>query len=118
VDRFKVIPREVADVTLDSHFAQREQYMRDFICPKCGQDLTFENSLCLSCGSAVGFSVDDMALLVIAPEGGGAFQGAVDADAYQLCANLYLAECNWLVEVEPVRRLCVSCRLTRTRPML
>ena len=90
--------------------------MRDFICPKCGEHLTFENSLCLSCGSAVGFSVDEMALLVIAPENGDAYEGAVDADEYQLCANLYLAECNWLVRVEPVRLLCVSCRLTRTRP--
>jgi hypothetical protein len=90
--------------------------MRDFICPKCGEHLTFENSVCLSCGSAVGFSIDEMALLVIAPEHGDACEGAVDADEYQLCANLNLAECNWLVKVEPVRRLCVSCTLTRTRP--
>jgi hypothetical protein len=90
--------------------------MRDFICPKCGQHLTFENSLCLSCRSAVGFCVDEMALLVIASEDDDAHAGAVDAGEYQLCANLHLAECNWLVKVEPVRRLCVSCALTRTRP--
>lgn len=40
----------------------------------------------------------------------------MDAAEYQLCANLYLAECNWLVRVQPVRALCDSCRLTRTRP--
>ena len=40
--------------------------MRDFNCPNCGQRLAFENSLCLSCGSRLGFSLDDMALLVIA----------------------------------------------------
>jgi len=33
-----------------------------------------------------------------------------------LCANLHLAECNWLVEVAPFRLLCKSCALTRTRP--
>jgi hypothetical protein len=33
-----------------------------------------------------------------------------------LCANLNLAKCNWLVEKAPVRRLCTSCALTRTRP--
>lgn len=60
--------------------------------------------------------MDEMALLVIAPEDGDAYEGAVDADEYQLCANLYLAECNWLVKVEPVRRLCISCRLARTHP--
>ncbi len=42
--------------------------MRDFNCPNCGQRLAFENSKCLSCGARLGFSLDDMALLVIAPE--------------------------------------------------
>lgn len=90
--------------------------MRDFPCPNCGQHLAFENSLCLSCGSDVGFSPDAMAFLVISPDGGGARSGAVDANAYQLCANLHVAACNWLVEVQPVRQLCTSCELTRTRP--
>jgi hypothetical protein len=90
--------------------------MRDFICPKCGQHLAFENSLCLSCDSPLGFSLDDMALLVIASGEESSQPGFVDADKYELCANLYLAECNWLVEKEPIRKLCRSCTLTRTRP--
>lgn len=89
--------------------------MRDFRCPNCGQHLAFENSLCLSCDSPVGFSLPDMAFLVI-DEGGGPRPGFVDAADYQLCANLHLAQCNWLVPVHPVRRLCTSCLLTRTRP--
>lgn len=91
--------------------------MRDFICPKCGQHLAFENSVCLSCHSSLGFSLQDMALLVIAPGEESAQSGFVDADEYQLCANLHLAECNWLVEKNPVRKLCVACALTRTRPI-
>ncbi|MGA5466618.1 zinc-binding metallopeptidase family protein [Mycobacterium sp. NPDC050041] len=90
--------------------------MRDFNCPNCGQRLAFENSLCLNCGSALGFSLEDMALLVIAPEEESEHAGAVDESRYQLCANLNLAKCNWLVEKAPVRRLCTSCALTRTRP--
>jgi hypothetical protein len=90
--------------------------MRDFICPNCGQRLSFENSVCLSCRSRLGFSLDDMALLVIAPGEESEHAGAVDSSRYQLCANLHLAECNWLVEKGPVRRLCASCTLTRTRP--
>ena len=70
--------------------------MRDFVCPNCGQHLTFENSICLSCGAALGFSLDDMALLVIAASERG-HAGAVHADEYLLCSNLHLAECNWLV---------------------
>ena len=93
--------------------------MRDFNCPNCGQRLAFENSLCLGCGSALGFSLDDMALLVIAPpdsNGDSDHAGAVASTDYQLCANLHLAQCNWLVRIEPVRQLCPSCALTRTRP--
>ena len=90
--------------------------MRDFTCPKCGQHLAFENSLCLACGSSVGFSLDEYAFLVIASGEDSEHGGAVDANEYQLCANLHVAECNWLVKVEPVRAMCASCRLTRTRP--
>lgn len=90
--------------------------MRDFTCPNCGQRLAFENSLCLSCGSALGFSLDDMALLVIAPGPESEHAGAVDEREYRLCANLHLAECNWLVEKHPAGQLCASCELTRTRP--
>lgn len=90
--------------------------MRDFNCPNCGQRLAFENSLCLSCGSRLGFSLNDMALLVIASGADSEHGGAVDSDDYRLCANLHLAECNWLVEKGPVKKLCRSCALTRTRP--
>jgi len=90
--------------------------MRDFVCPNCGQHLAFENSVCLSCDSPLGFSLDDTALLVIAEGSDVDKPGYVDSQKYQLCANLHLAECNWLVTKEPVRRLCASCRLTRTRP--
>jgi hypothetical protein len=90
--------------------------VRDFTCPNCGQHLAFENSLCLSCGSALGFSVEDMALLVITDTDRNGHAGAVDEDQYQLCSNLHLAECNWLVRIGQGDRLCASCALTRTRP--
>jgi hypothetical protein len=90
--------------------------MRDFNCPNCGQRLSFENSVCLHCGSSLGFSLDDMALLVIAPGEESEHAGAVDEAKYQLCANLHLAECNWLVKTSPIGKLCASCALTRTRP--
>ena len=49
-------------------------------CPNCGQRLAFENSLCLSCGSSLGFSLEDMALLVIAPGEESEHAGAVDSE--------------------------------------
>jgi hypothetical protein len=94
--------------------------MRDFLCPNCGQHLAFENSVCLSCGSALGFSLDDMALLVITSGEDSEHGGTVDSSAYRLCANLHVAECNWLVKEKPgmgaVAELCTSCKLTRARP--
>lgn len=84
--------------------------MRDFTCPTCGQQLAFENSVCLSCSSKLGFSLDDRALVVIGEPG----LGSVDEEKFRLCDNLHLAECNWLVRAE--HKLCESCRLTRTRP--
>ena len=90
--------------------------MRDFTCPNCGQRLAFENSVCLSCHSRLGFSLDAMALLVIAPGPESEHAGAVDESEYRLCANLHAAKCNWLVEKGPVAPLCTSCALTRIRP--
>ncbi len=72
--------------------------------------------MCLRCGGSLGFSLDDMALLVIASGAESEHHGAVDEDRYTLCENLYLAECNWLVETGSAGRLCASCALTRTRP--
>ncbi len=74
--------------------------MRSFMCPSCGALLFFENSLCLACGSAVGFE--------------RASKDFVLVDPTRRCANDRLAECNWV----PARpgELCESCELTRTRP--
>lgn len=81
--------------------------MRDFICPRCGQHLAFENSLCLSCGSRLAFSLEQRTMVVIADAGPSAAS----------CANVDVAGCNWLVHtVGGVTPLCASCRLTRTRP--
>ena len=57
-----------------------------------------------------------MALLVIASGADSEHGGAVDSSQYRLCANLHLAECNWIVEKGPIKKLCRSCALTRTRP--
>ena len=89
--------------------------VRDFTCPNCGQHLAFENSVCLSCHSPVGFSLEAMAFLVIAPGGGAGQDGTVDPQAYQLCANRHLAECNWLVRVEVANTTWTSVRV---RPLV
>jgi hypothetical protein len=85
--------------------------VRDFGCPVCGQRLTFENSLCLSCGSGLGFVLEARAFAAIDDE-----VSAVDSSGLQRCANTTVAGCNWLARAGSDTGLCLSCELTRTRP--
>lgn len=73
--------------------------MRSFTCV-CGQTLSFENSVCLRCGRAVGYARDARDVRPL--------------DGMVPCANLDLNGCNWIPEV--AGDLCFACRLTRTRP--
>ncbi len=88
--------------------------MRDLLCPNCGQHLTFENSVCLSCGSRIAFSLPEMAMLVIASGEDSEHGGAVDSSDYRLCGNLHVAACNWLVKRDhstAQAELCVRRRI-------
>ncbi|GAA4396037.1 zinc-binding metallopeptidase family protein [Tsukamurella soli] len=85
--------------------------MRDFACSHCGQQLAFENSMCLGCNSPLAYSLADRDLLVV-----GDTDGVVDTDAYRICANLHVARCNWLAAPDSPSGLCLACALTRTRP--
>ncbi|GAA1932132.1 zinc-binding metallopeptidase family protein [Nocardioides marmoribigeumensis] len=75
--------------------------MRSFTCPGCGQTLFFENSVCLGCGQAVGYSRTERTLLLL-------------GDTFTPCLNLDLNGCNWIPDVAGEQ--CFACSLTRTRP--
>jgi hypothetical protein len=79
--------------------------LRSYRCPRCDQLVFFENNGCLRCGSALGF--DPGRLDMVAFDGGGGFRR---------CVNEQVAGCNWLLPDAEDNPLCVSCRLTRTRP--
>jgi hypothetical protein len=81
--------------------------MRAFTCDNCGQLLFFENSRCLRCGHGQGFVPAELDLVLFSPD---------DQSGPQRCANAALARCNWLLEDEDREGLCLSCRLTATRP--
>lgn len=86
--------------------------MRDFLCRNCGQQLSFENSLCLACRSPLGFVLATRSIVVL----GSDQRIVVDGRLWERCANSAVAQCNWMVEWSGVATLCASCRLTRTRP--
>jgi hypothetical protein len=74
--------------------------VRSFACPHCSALVFFENSVCLTCSTAISFS--------------RASASMVETAGHTPCANLHLAECNWLAEDGGA--LCSCCALTRTRP--
>lgn len=87
--------------------------MRDFHCSNCGQQLSFENTICLSCGKNLGFHLPSRIIQVLDDDE----KGTVDGATIIRCANNLPAACNWMVEEGPDQpALCESCRLTRTRP--
>lgn len=85
--------------------------MHAFVCRICGNDLYFENSTCVSCGTALGFSREERAIVPVDDNG-----MYVDAEGWiwWVCRNLGLSGCTWLSRLEG--GLCFSCELTRTRP--
>jgi hypothetical protein len=80
--------------------------VRHFTCSTCDQQLVFENSRCLSCGSALAFDLNARNFAV------------VDRSAstqVHVCGNRELAACNWRSPAG-ADALCASCKLTRVRP--
>ncbi|SIS09108.1 zinc-binding metallopeptidase family protein [Williamsia sterculiae] len=87
--------------------------MRDFVCRKCGQQLSFENTLCLHCHSALGFHLPSRDFVIL----GDGEHTEIDGVTVTRCANNLIAGCNWVIEQGAgLPSLCESCRLTRTRP--
>lgn len=85
--------------------------MRSFSCRVCDNPLFFENSLCVSCGTGLGFSRAERDIVPVDAEG-----RYVDAAGlvWHVCRNLDVSGCTWLAEVEGGQ--CSACDLTRTRP--
>lgn len=85
--------------------------MKSFECQVCGNPLYFENSVCISCGTNVGYFRKAQDIVPVDEHG-----KFVDDDGFiwWVCRNLNLSGCTWLAEFE--HGYCFSCRLTRTRP--
>ena len=85
--------------------------MKAFRCRSCENALFFENSVCVSCGAALGFSRSERAIVPV--DAKGRYSDSSGA-TWHVCRNLNLSGCTWLAAVEGGQ--CFSCDLTRTRP--
>ncbi|MEV8370991.1 putative zinc-binding metallopeptidase [Microbacterium sp. NPDC064584] len=77
----------------------------------CSSPLFFENSLCVTCRTGLGYSRDERQIVPVDLQG-----RYVDATGliWHVCRNLDLSGCTWLAPLEGGQ--CFSCALTRTRP--
>jgi hypothetical protein len=76
--------------------------VRRFSCETCSAEVFFENSVCVSCGSPLGYDRDRRRLVVVGER--------------PICANLDRCGCNWIADPASPVGLCFNCMLTRTRP--
>jgi hypothetical protein len=85
--------------------------VKAFRCRVCDNPLHFENSVCVSCGTALGYSRSERAIVPVDEHG-----QYVDATGlvWHVCKNLGLSGCTWLSRVPGGQ--CSVCDLTRTRP--
>ncbi|MGB0099206.1 MAG: putative zinc-binding metallopeptidase [Nocardioides sp.] len=85
--------------------------MKAYRCRVCDNPLYFENSRCVSCGSALGYARQERAVVPVDESGRYVDAGGRD---WWVCTNLGLSGCTWLAAVEGGQ--CAACDLTRTRP--
>ena len=85
--------------------------MKAFRCRVCDSALYFENSRCIHCGTRLGFSREERAIVPVDDQG---TYVAADGATWKVCRNLKLSGCTWLTQAES--GYCFSCELTRTRP--
>ncbi len=85
--------------------------MKAYRCRVCGNALYFENSVCVSCGTALGYARREREIVPVDEHG-----VYVDAEGWvwHVCRNLGLSGCTWLAPLEGGQ--CFACDLTRTRP--
>jgi len=92
--------------------------MKVFHCDHCGQLVYFENTTCLSCGTALAFLPDVAEIRGLDPADEFKWRSSTGRH-YRLCQNYSQYNvCNWAVPVEDENPFCVSCRLNQIIPDL
>jgi|TARA_B100002052_G_scaffold234367_1_gene217516 hypothetical protein len=93
-------------------FVCEDSPVKSYTCRVCGNRLFFENSVCVSCETPLGYSRAERDIVPLDTDD----RTYTDAEGgvWHVCANLGLSGCTWLTT--DAGGLCFSCGLTRTRP--
>ncbi|NEX47058.1 zinc-binding metallopeptidase family protein [Pseudotabrizicola algicola] len=105
--------------------------MKLFRCQCCGQTLYFENTVCLNCGSTLGYLPEADRMLAVAPDGpvwralpdAGAQTQDADPGPLRFCRNWERSACNWMLpcpegDAAGEAGYCLACQHNRTVPDL
>lgn len=94
--------------------------MKLYNCSRCGNPLYFENTSCVKCGHTIGFEANQLELITLAEDKTpGIFCSVMKPKVrYKFCSNRQYNTCNWLIDAQDDRDLCVACTLNRTIPPL
>jgi hypothetical protein len=92
--------------------------MKIFQCQQCSQPIFFENTLCGSCGSSLGYLEEQNDLSALVEKDGGWTALANPGEVYRFCDNRAHSVCNWLIPSGETRNLCKACRMNHTIPNL
>lgn len=93
--------------------------MKLFKCQNCGNTIHFNNDVCLSCNSRIGYIRKLFDMSALEPDDEGHWNALADPDhAYIFCENAIEGACNWLVPVDSGETFCLACRFNFTIPDL
>ncbi len=93
--------------------------MKLYTCAKCQNLLYFENTVCLNCGSTVGFDAAKLQMVTLSPPVGNTLAALTDpAQTWRFCENAAQAVCNWLIPASQPATFCIACDLNRIIPSL
>jgi len=93
--------------------------MKLYSCAKCQNLLYFENSVCLNCGSPVGFNARKLSMVTLVAGNDKVLADISNPDeTWRYCDNSAFAACNWLIPALHKTGYCIACDLNRIIPDL
>lgn len=96
--------------------------MKTFHCDKCAQQVFFENTSCISCGSMLGFVPEQLKVSSFELDGIGNWRSLNPLDngrRFKQCENYQKEQvCNWMLDATDEHEHCESCQLTTVIPTL
>jgi hypothetical protein len=113
IEEFRIVS---PDDTLEARF---DRHSRAYRC-RCGALLFFANTLCLTCGSQLGYLPDEGRIAALDPaREPDVWRAGAGSEPLKFCGHRDApAACNWMMHAASPHQLCLACRLNIHLPDL